>query len=209
MHKQEQLDEVTYKQIRSTGSNPSKLYGLPKIHKEGTPFQPIISQIGSYTHGLAKFLVPILSPLATNEYSIKDFFSFIQELLSIKNAPFMCSFDVVSLFTKITLEETIYICLNKLCAEPDKVHNLSRNNLRKLILYASKESQFIFDSKYFDQTDGVSMGSPLGPILANIFMCNFETGALAQYLGTLPLNFYRYVDDCFLVFGTRAQCDFF
>ena len=53
------------------------------------------------------------------------------------------------------------------------------------------------------------MGSPLGPILANIFMCNFETGALAQYLGTLPLNYYRYVDDCFLVFGSRAQCDVF
>ena len=83
----------------------------------------------------------------------------------------------------------------------------SRNNLRKLILYSSKENHFIFDNKYFDQTDGVSMGSPLGPILANIFMCNFETGALAQYLGTLPLNYYRYVDDCFLVFGSRAQCD--
>ena len=55
----------------------------------------------------------------------------------------------------------------------------------------------------------ISMGSPLGPILANIFMCHFEYTAIAEYLGTLPLNYYRYVDDCFLIFCTKAQCDVF
>ena len=209
LHKKGQLDDATYKQIRPTGSNPSKLYGLPKIHKEGTPLRPIISQIGSYTYELAKFLVPILSPLASNKYSIKDSFSFVQDLLTITSAPYMCSFDVVSLFTNIPLEETIEICLNKLYATTDKVHNITKDNLRKLILYASKGNQFIFDNKYFDQIDGVSMGSPLGPILANIFTCHFESTAIAEYLGTLPLNYYRYVDDCFLIFCTKAQCDVF
>ena len=53
------------------------------------------------------------------------------------------------------------------------------------------------------------MGSPLGPILANIFMCHFESTAIAEYLGILPLNYNRYVDDCFLIFCTKAQCDVF
>ena len=53
------------------------------------------------------------------------------------------------------------------------------------------------------------MGSPLGPILANIVMCHFESTAISKYLGTLPLNYNRYVDDCFLIFFTKAQCDVF
>ena len=71
LYKRGELDESTYKCIRPTGSNPSQMYGLPKIHKDGVPLRPIISQIGSYTYDLAKFLVPILSPLMKNEYSVK------------------------------------------------------------------------------------------------------------------------------------------
>ena len=77
------MDDASYKQLRPTGSCPSKLYGLPKIHKKDTPLRPIISQIGSYTYNVAKFLVPILKPLTVNEYSIKDSFSFAHELLAI------------------------------------------------------------------------------------------------------------------------------
>ena len=85
LNKKGEIDDVCYKQLRPTGSIPSQLYGLPKIHKDKTPLRPIISQIGSYTYNLAKFLVPILKPLTTNKYSIKDSFSFVQELLSINS----------------------------------------------------------------------------------------------------------------------------
>ena len=121
----------------------------------------------------------------------------------------MCSFDVVSLFTNIPLNETINLCLDKLFVNTDKTHGLSRKSLKKLLLFASKENHFMFDGKFYDQSDGVSMGSPLGPILANIFMSNLETVALNNYLGTLPLIYRRYVDDCFLLFGTKAQCNVF
>ena len=76
--KEGHLDSATYTKIRPTGSKPSQLYGLPKIHKEGTPVRPIISQIDSYTYQLAKFLVSILQPLATNSYTLKDSFTFVQ-----------------------------------------------------------------------------------------------------------------------------------
>ena len=121
----------------------------------------------------------------------------------------MSSFDVVSLFTNIPLEETVDICLNRLYANTDKVSNISRTNLKKMILYASKESHFLLDGKIYDQIDGVSMGSPLGPILANIFMCYLETTAMSTYLGILPILYRRYVDDCFLNFGSKAQSDVF
>ena len=36
------------------------------------------------------------------------------------------------------------------------------------------ESLFIFDGIFYEQSDGVAMGSPLGPTLANAFMFHFE-----------------------------------
>ena len=32
----------------------------------------------------------------------------------------------------------------------------------------------MFNGEYYDQIDGVAMRSPLGPVLANIFKCDFE-----------------------------------
>ena len=52
-----------------------------------------------------------MSPISVNSYTLKDSFSFVHELLSIKNAPFMTSFDVSSLFTNIPLEKNVDICL--------------------------------------------------------------------------------------------------
>ena len=40
-----------------------KFYGLPKIHKQGTPLRPIVSGCGLVTYGVAKELIKILKPL--------------------------------------------------------------------------------------------------------------------------------------------------
>ena len=36
------------------------------------------------------------------------------------------------------------------------------------------EAFFVFVEKFYEQCDGVAMGSPLGPTLADVFMCHFE-----------------------------------
>ena len=48
----------------------------------------------------------------------------------------------------------------------------------KFLKFASDESFFIFDNEYYCQLDGVAMGSPLGPTLANAFLCHFEKQCL-------------------------------
>ena len=64
------------------------------------------------------------------------------------------------------------ICLTKLCSFPDPP-TLPRTVLKDLLEFATKKSHFILDGQYYDQIDGVAIGSPLGPVLANIFMCHF------------------------------------
>ena len=79
------------------------------------------------------------------------------------------SFDVTSLLTNIRLEETINIAIDVIFENNLNVR-FTRKELQKLFKIATSETHFIFSNKIYDQTDGVSMGSPLAPILANLFM---------------------------------------
>ncbi|CAF0999626.1 unnamed protein product [Brachionus calyciflorus] len=47
------------------------------------------------------------------------------------------------------------------------------SSIKHLLIVCTQESHFQFNGEYFDQTDGVAMGSPLGPLFANIFMSEF------------------------------------
>ena len=63
-----------YKDLSPSGSRPGIMYGSDKVHKivtDGFPsFRPILSAIGTPTYKFAKFLVPMLEPVATSEYTI-------------------------------------------------------------------------------------------------------------------------------------------
>ena len=168
-----------------------------------------MSAIGSYSHNLAKYLTGIIKPYAINEYTVKDSFSFVNELLCYPSVPFMCSFDIVSLFTNIPINETIEICLDKLYKDRLLVENMKRAQLKKLLLYCVKQNHFMFNDTLYDQVDGVSMGSPLGPVLANIFVSHLESNALRDYHGNHPSVHRRYVDDTFLEFNDRDDAELF
>ena len=120
----------------------------------------------TYNYNLASYLVCILQPISTNQFTIKDSFSFADLAKTYNhNNEMMCSFDVSSLFTNVPLDETIQICLDKLYALPDPP-TLPRSVLKVLLEFATKKSHFIFNGGYYDQIDGVAMSSPLGPVLA-------------------------------------------
>ena len=109
------------------------------------------------TYKLAKFLVPILKPLATNEFAVKDSFHFAEEIVDQQHDLITGSFDVDSLFTNIPLQETIEICTNELFKECETVEGLIKTEFKELLSLATKDSHFIFDGTLYKPIDGVAM----------------------------------------------------
>ena len=116
LRKDKIIDDATFYKILPGGSSPGVLYGLPKVHKTGCPFRPIVSSVNTYNYNLASYLVSILQPISTNQYTVKDSFSFADWAKKYKHTNgIMCSLDVSSLFTNVPLEETLNICIDKYC----------------------------------------------------------------------------------------------
>ena len=55
------------------------------------------------------------------------------------------------------------------------VSGLKEREMFEMLSLTLKESVILFDHKYYSQIDGVAMGSPLGPTLANIFLYYHES----------------------------------
>ena len=160
------INESLYSQLFTSGSKPGVLYGLPKVHKENCPLRPIMSAIGTFNYKLSKFLVPILSPITINQYTVKDSFSFAKEIgnLNFGNCV-LASFDVKSLFTNIPLTETIDICIEGLFQDKEFVQGFNKNQMHTLLSLAAKECFFMFNKKTFAQKDGVAMRNPFSECL--------------------------------------------
>ena len=125
--------------------------------------------IGTFNYNLVHFLCDILSPLVLNDYSYKDTFSFVSQIKNVNiSKKFLVSYDVTGLFTNIPLRETIDIAINLIFNHNPNL-NITRKELKKTFAFPYI-ILFIFNSKFYNQIDGVVMGSPLAPALANIFM---------------------------------------
>ena len=75
----------------------------------------------------------------------------------------------MNLFTNIPLQETVNLAVDLLIANEPSIR-MSKKQLKKLFLFATSQTHFMYNDEYYDQVDGVAVGSPLGPVLANLFM---------------------------------------
>ena len=148
---------------------------------------------------MAKWLDTNLKPLSLNRYTVTDIFEFANEIRSLKIASgdILVSYDVSSLFTNVPLDETIQLLANRAFTNnwfnTTYDLNLTKMDLVDLLSVVTKGQLFQFNGALYEQTDGVAMGSPLGPLLANVFMSHIEENLERE--GKLPSFYRRYVDD--------------
>ena len=199
-----EINEDIYNLVKPVGSITPRMYGLPKIHKKDAPLRPILSMVNSAQHKLAKFLNDQLYPVLEHfsSYILKDSFSFVDQIKNIaSNNTFMASFDVKSLFTNVPLDEVVDICVDTLYRL--ETPSISKINFRKLLKLTTSGVKFTFNSQMYSQHDGIAMGSPLGPTLANIFMGFIERKVISKY----KVTYFRYVDDCFVLAENEKYID--
>ncbi len=158
-------------------SNPklARLYGIPKIHRSNCPVRPIVSGVDTSCYNLAQILNKFLTGLKrSNPCHLKDSTEFVDKLTDLSSRQINCnnlkmaSLDVVALYPSIPLEE-VYPIVEELIVENRYSSALAKEVICLLCL-VNNQIFFTFDGKIFQQTDGLAMGSPIAPILANLYM---------------------------------------
>ena len=193
------FNENKYDKLSPSVSALSRIYDTPKMHKFSSSdrfpkLRPIVSSIGTFNYDLARFLCNLLSHAVPDNYSYKDTFSFVSQIkITNHSGKFLVSYDVTSLFTNIPLQETIDIAINLIFNHNPNL-NITKKELKKLFLFATSQTHFLFNGKFYNQIDGVAMGSPLAPVLANIFMGFYGTRWLNDYSLNKCKLYLRYVE---------------
>ncbi|XP_035672164.1 uncharacterized protein LOC118413102 [Branchiostoma floridae] len=118
------------------------------------------------------------------------------------------SHDVVSLFTNTPIPETLNIIQKRLEEDRDLKSrtNLEVDDIIELLSFIVTTTYFSFRGNIYQQKFGTAMGSPVSPVLANLFMEWLEQEAIATAPITCkPKLWKRYVDDVAEVVRRGAQ----
>ena len=105
-------------------------------------FRPILSDIGTPVYKLVKCLVSILLLLTVNDYTVKDSFSFANEVVNFDHSLFISSLDFEYLFINIPIEKTIKAAVDNLFSS-----NMYQGKFSKSDLYCFLTNQCLVLTK--------------------------------------------------------------
>ena len=167
-----------------TGCVPPKFYGLPKIHKPDTPLRPIVSSCGYVTYGVAKELAKILKPLVgQSPHHINSTQDFVEQAkhFKLESGECLSSYDVSALFTSVPIDPALQI-IKDLLVKDNTLKERTVMDVEDIILlleFCLKNTYFSFQGQFYEQVEGAAMGSPVSPIVANLYMEYLEQKALS------------------------------
>ena len=86
------------------------------------------------------------------------------------------------------------VILKQIYDENEVNNKIPKQQMRDLLLLCTKNVHFSYNRDIYTQADGVAVGSPLGPVLAGIFMVELERTILPTLKEHMS-PWKRYVDD--------------
>nr|CAH8826073.1 unnamed protein product [Trichobilharzia regenti] len=198
-------------EIMPKSCNVPKIYGKIKLHKEGYPIGPIVDFRNTPTYMLSRFLSTILRPTRDNSKArIVESFELVRRIKTtkIEEEEILVSFDVNSLYTKIPIQMAM-IALKEKLNEDNGLKDRTQLSVEEIIKGVDfcLTTYFTFEGKIYQQNEGVAMGSPISPIIADIFMDYWEENGLKPFRSSLKC-WCRYVDDTLVIVKKTIRRNF-
>ena len=132
------------------------------------------------TKELAKILKPLIGKSPHHINSNQDF---PEQVKHITLVPGEClsSYDVSALFTSVPIDPALKI-IKDLLAKDHTLKDRTVIGIDDIILlleFCLKNTYFSLQGQFFEQVEGAAMGSPVSPIVANLYMEYLEQKALS------------------------------
>ncbi|CAF4924035.1 unnamed protein product, partial [Rotaria socialis] len=160
-----------------------KICGQPKLHKIDIPMRIVTFSRDTITSPISQFIFRIIKRIKNN---IK------------RRDEHLASLDIQDLYANIPVSKAIDITLKRL-DESKKLDNLlfTKTDVKELLILALKNSYFQFNGKFYKQKTGLLMGNTLSPILADIYMDEYQKQHLHEV--NIPNKIWQYVDDILII----------
>ena len=113
----------------------------------------------------------------------------------------MITFNIKDLYVNIPIDETLNTIKTKLQQNNDTQTTHQIISLLKTVL---SQNYFTFQQKINQPAQGISTGSPISSLIAEIFLQNYVDKYIKQILEAKSIIFYvRYVDDILIIFDKK------
>ena len=186
-------------------STPAYFHGIPKIHKTPMGCRPIVSNVNAPTNGLSKWLTFKLLPLTRRIHSyLRDSSDLQRTVTTLKCIPngIFYTLDVEQMYTSIPVQEAIKAIqwFLSIAGEP------MIDAILQGLLIVMSENYFSFGDTFWQQLQGLAMGTPVAPVLATLYLGYYEeTKIIPQFKSSLYL-YKRYLDDILIIWD-NSQSD--
>ena len=154
--KEGKITKDQYWYLYPTLEKVPRMYGSPKIHKEGVPLRPIVDYTQTIAYRVSRELANILQPLVgKTEHHTENSQELVKEMtkLRVEEGESFVSYDVVSLFTKTPIKETCEIIRKRL--ENDKTlkkrTNVNVDDIMELLIFVLETTYFRFEGEIYQQ----------------------------------------------------------
>ena len=171
-----------------------------KIHKDPLKIRLIINTQNSPIYKIAKRISQELRPLVRNGKSyIKDTEDFVAKIknIELEEHETMVSFGISDMYPSLPKQDVIAEVIRRINNENFKP-SMNKEALIELVIISVEFMSFSCNNQYYDQKDGLFIGSPTSPAFAELYVQRVEEIHVYRMIHA-PRIWFRKVDDTFVI----------